>query len=98
MAFSRKCIDHNCFQNVAASRSLAKQSPVRRTKLTLRRLLQRHKPPLRNDMALLSSILEKTMGAESKVPQFSVKIWRFCTSLEKGRFAKQTRSASSRLS
>jgi lysozyme len=54
-------ITSRCFQNVAASRSLAKQSPVRRTKLTLRRLLQRHKPPLRNDMAILSSILEKTM-------------------------------------
>ncbi len=61
MAFSRKCIYHNCFRNVAASRSLAKQSPVRLTKLTLRRVLQRHQPPLRNDMAILSSILEKTM-------------------------------------
>jgi hypothetical protein len=38
-----------------------KQSPAWRIKLAFRRLLQRHKSPLRNDIAISSSIREKTM-------------------------------------
>jgi hypothetical protein len=77
-------------QNVVASRSLAKQSPVKREKLTFWRLLQAEKHRLRNDIVILGGYFLKCdcPGLAPEPPHLKLHTSKTMYNLQKGLYRK----------